>query len=148
MNIRRILSGLFAGWLIAGTAQPGGAATPQLDYRSANSVPTPWKRYAQLVEYDIQDRLGSDDPAAYRLHVFLENRILNAPQDTPPEGSAIISLWIDQNGIVTKVEFASLGDGQADKDLYALLTGQRLSEVPPADMLMPLRLRVALDWRT
>src|ERR1700744_514460 len=62
-----------------------------LDYRSPDAVPAAWMRYAQLVQYELMQRLSADGDQPYRLHVFLENRAVAADPQMPPETSTIVS---------------------------------------------------------
>src|SRR3546814_10738254 len=57
-----------------------------------------------------------------------------------------LKLWIDRDGVISRVEFAPFAHPQPNEDLRALLIGRKLPAVPPKDLLLPLRLalRVAL----
>ncbi|WP_204356147.1 YbaB/EbfC family DNA-binding protein [Burkholderia sp. JP2-270] len=107
-------------------------------------VPQTWIRYGQLAGQQFQAWLEADGDAADRLHRYLEARVLNASADAPPP-AIVVRAWIGANGAVTHVEFASLGDPDADATLRQLLTaGGPLAEPPPPDMLQPLRVRLRL----
>ncbi|RQR52857.1 YbaB/EbfC family DNA-binding protein [Burkholderia sp. Bp9140] len=106
-------------------------------------VPRPWISYAQLVGHQFQAWLEADGDAADRLHRYLEARVLNASADAPPP-AIVVRAWIGPNGAVTRVEFASLGEPDADATLRQLLTADPLTEPPPPDMLQPLRVRLRL----
>lgn len=110
----------------------------------SQEVPQPWIVYAQLVGHQFQAWLEADDDAANQLHQYLEDRILNAKDDAPPPPAVVIRAWIGADGRVTRVEFDSLGDAQADAILHRLLSGHLISEPPPADMRQPLRVRLHL----
>ncbi|WP_260430501.1 hypothetical protein [Burkholderia cepacia] len=69
--------------------------------------------------------------------------MLNASAAAPLP-AIVVRAWIGPNGAVTRVEFASLGDPDADATLRQLLTAGPLAELPPPDMLQPLRLRLRL----
>ncbi|NTZ84678.1 YbaB/EbfC family DNA-binding protein [Burkholderia metallica] len=133
-----------SGWLgaivvvvsvLAGGAAPAVAQTAD--------VPPTWIRYGQLAGQQFQTWLEADGDAADRLHRYLETRVLNARADAPPP-AIVVRAWIGANGVVTRVEFASLGDPDADATLRQLLTAGPLAEPPPPDMLQPLRVRLRL----
>ncbi|WP_244105334.1 hypothetical protein [Burkholderia cepacia] len=69
--------------------------------------------------------------------------MLNASAAAPPP-AIVVRAWIGPNGAVTRVDFASLGDPDADATLRQLLTAGPLAEPPPPDMLQPLRVRLRL----
>ncbi|WP_175840177.1 YbaB/EbfC family DNA-binding protein [Burkholderia arboris] len=106
-------------------------------------VPPTWLRYGQLAGQQFQTWLEADGDAADRLHRYLESRVLNARADAPPP-AIVVRAWIGANGVVTRVEFASLGDPDADATLRQLLTAGPLAGPPPPDMLQPLRVRLRL----
>ncbi|KVA24981.1 hypothetical protein WI44_03800 [Burkholderia cepacia] len=106
-------------------------------------VPQAWMRYGQLAGQQFQTWLEADGDAADRLHRYLEARVLNASAAVPPP-AIVVRAWIGPNGAVTRVEFASLGDPDADATLRQLLTAGPLAEPPPPDMLQPLRVRLRL----
>ncbi|HEF5873251.1 TPA: YbaB/EbfC family DNA-binding protein [Burkholderia cenocepacia] len=125
---------LVASVLVAGVA-PAVAQTAD--------VPPTWIRYGQLAGQQFQTWLEADGDAADRLHRYLETRVLNARAGAPPP-AIVVRAWIGTNGVVTRVEFASLGDADADAALRQLLTAGPLAEPPPPDMLQPLRVRLRL----
>ena len=106
--------------------------------RAANVDPLRTARRAA-----VQAWLEADGDAADRLHRYLEARVLNASAETPPP-AIVVRAWIGTNGAVTRVEFASLGNPDADATLRQLLTAGPLAEPPPPDMLQPLRVRLRL----
>lgn len=118
----------------------GGGAAAQ-----SNAVPASWQSYAGLVVHQFQAWLMADDEAAYRLHRFLEDRTLSAADE--PAGPLLIRVWIDPEGQVSRLDFPSLGQAQADSDLRRILTVSPLSEPPPPDMRQPLTLRLNLQFK-
>lgn len=56
----------------------------------------------------------------------------------------VVRAWIGASGTVTRVEFATLVDPNADAALRQLLTAGPLAEPPPPDMRQPLRVRLRL----
>ncbi|WP_408580405.1 YbaB/EbfC family DNA-binding protein [Burkholderia ubonensis] len=105
-------------------------------------VPQPWISYAQLAGRQFQAWLEADGDAADRLHRHLEDRVLRASAEAPPP-AIVVRAWIGASGAVTRVEFATLGDPNADAALRQLLTAGPLAE-PPPDMRQPLRVRLRL----
>ncbi|WP_322081420.1 YbaB/EbfC family DNA-binding protein [Burkholderia sp. BCC1972] len=131
------------GWLrgiVVACALVAGAAPA---VAQTVGVPATWIRYGQLAGQQFQAWLEADGAAADRLHRYLEARVLNARADAPPP-AIVVRAWIGANGTVTRVEFASLGDPDADATLRQLLTAGPLAEPPPPDMLQPLRVRLRL----
>ncbi|MDN7590349.1 YbaB/EbfC family DNA-binding protein [Burkholderia seminalis] len=132
-----------SGWLrgiVVACALVAGAAPA---VAQTADVPSTWIRYGQLAGQQFQAWLEADGEAADRLHRYLEARVLNARADAPPP-AIVVRAWIDATGAVTRVEFASLGDTDADATLRQLLTAGPLAEPPPPDMLQPLRVRLRL----
>ncbi|KGB93768.1 MULTISPECIES: hypothetical protein [Burkholderia] len=134
-----------SGWLgaivVASVLAAGVAPAPAVAQTA--DVPQAWIRYGQLAGQQFQTWLEADGDAADRLHRYLETRVLNARADAPPP-AIVVRAWIGANGVVTRVEFASLGDPDADATLRQLLTAGPLTEPPPPDMLQPLRVRLRL----
>lgn len=136
MGMARCL--LVAGLMV--TAMCGEAAA------QSAAVPTSWSKYAGLVGHQFQAWLMGDDEVAYRLHKFLEDRVVS--QTDKPPGPLMVKVWIDANGQVSRVDFSSLGQPQADADLRRLLTANPLSEPPPPEMRQPLMLRLNLQFKS
>ncbi|AOR70404.1 hypothetical protein BBJ41_22880 [Burkholderia stabilis] len=132
-----------SGWLRAIVAACGLAAGAAPAVAQKADVPPTWIRYGQLAGQQFQTWLEADGDAADRLHRYLETRVLNASADAPPP-AIVVRAWIGATGAVTRVEFASLGDPDADAALRQLLTAGPLAEPPPPDMLQPLRVRLRL----
>lgn len=124
------------GWLVVcglAVAASGSAAEPP--------VPAAWLAYAAAASDALGQRLAqADDARVARLHAFLQQ----TPQ-TAGAGPLAVRLWIDPVGTVTRSEFASLGDTQADADLHALLEQASLPAAPPPGMRQPLRLGLSLQ---
>ncbi len=122
------------------------STAPVMAQAPAPQVPPHWISYAQLVSNQFQDRLG--DPASdtvVRLHGWMQERLLKDGQPVPPP-AVIVRVWIAAAGQVERLEFASLGQAQADADLRALLMSQPLSEPPPRDMRQPMVLQLTLSF--
>jgi len=128
---------------VGDAAGPASAGT--LGYRSGVAVPAAWKRYAELVQFRFVEWMSGDAEAAYRFHLFMENRVIDSAE---PPAALTVKTWIGDDGIVRRIDFPSLGDAQAEEDLREVLVGQDIGEAPPADMLQPLYLRLSLQWRS
>jgi hypothetical protein len=53
----------------------------------------------------------------------------------------VVRAWLNPDGTVERVSFATLKDAKADADLRAILTRGNIGEAPPPEMLQPLNLR-------
>jgi hypothetical protein len=133
-------SGAWRAIVVAWVLAAGGVSVA---VAQTSDVPQAWIRYGQRAGQQFQTWLEADGDAADRLHRHLEARVLNAGADAPPP-AIVVRAWIGTNGAVTRVEFASLGDTDADATLRQLLTAGPLAEPPPPDMLQPLRVRLRL----
>lgn len=137
-RLRAMLQGLLGLGLIA-------AQAPSVQ---AQAVPQHWIGYAQLASNQFQAWLSDpDNEAVVRLHEKMQDRLLNSRSSTPP-GPLVVRVWVAADGKVYRVEFASLGDAQADADLHRILTAQPLSAPPPRDMRQPMALRLNLEFPT
>ncbi|WP_396332508.1 YbaB/EbfC family DNA-binding protein [Burkholderia anthina] len=133
------VSGPVAAFVVAWALVTGMPARAQ-----TADVPQTWISYAQLVGRQFQGWLEGDGPAADALHAYLEDRVVHATADAPPP-AIVVRAWIGATGAVTRVEFDTLGDANADAALRQLLTkAGPLTEPPPPDMRQPLRVRLRL----
>ncbi|MDH0172256.1 hypothetical protein N7367_12470 [Stenotrophomonas sp. GD04145] len=106
---------------------------------SAEEAPPHWMAYAATAGSELQQRLQQEqNPKVQRVLAWLQTH----PQVPTP---LPVSLWIAADGRISKLEFDSLGDAQADADLRATLQSAPLSSAPPADMRQPLRLGLVLQ---
>ncbi|RZL66207.1 MAG: hypothetical protein EOP81_01450 [Variovorax sp.] len=144
-RVLRILGGVGIG--ITVSAAPALAQTPaRPQAQPAQPVPQHWISYAQLVGNQLQDRLGdAQSEAVVRLHGWMQERILKEGQAVPP-APLVVRLWIAADGGVSRLEFSTLGQAQADADLRAVLATEPLSESPPRDMRQPMVLQLSLAF--
>lgn len=136
--IRHIGAGIGIAAMLAPTealpAQPVQSQQP----------PQHWISYAQLASNQFAAWLSDPaDDAVVRLHGWMQERLLKDGQALPP---LVTRVWVAPSGKVERLEFAPLGNAQADTDLRALLTAQPLSEPPPSDMRQPMVLQLSLDF--
>lgn len=132
--LARLRLRLFAGAAMA-------AAAGALPAQAQTQVPGHWIGFATMAGEHLQARLGSaPDTLIARLQLRM---------DAPAAGAAarqlVVRLWIADDGQITRSDFDSLGDSQADADLRALLAAAPLPQPPPADMLQPLVLGLKLQ---
>jgi hypothetical protein len=107
------------------------------------AVPPSWTAYAAQVAHRLQEELGdTNDPAATRLHQFLDAQATSTPDAASP--TPRVRLWFSRRGQISRVEFSSLGDPQADQDLRHVLRSHAIGAPPPHDMRQPLILRLRL----
>lgn len=125
------------------SATPVSAAQPSA--ASAQPIPQHWISYAQMAGNQFEAWLS--DPAndtVVRLHTWMQERMLKDGQPLPPP--LVVRVWVAPSGKVERVEFASLGQVQADADLRSLMMAQSLSEPPPRDMRQPMVLQLTLSF--
>ena len=110
---------------------------------AAPPVPQHWLDYAGAAGAQFQARLrdGANE-RAQRLHAWLEQRETN-DRLMGVTAPVVVQVWIAPDGAVRRLEFASLGQSQADEDLRAVLSARL--PAPPTDMRQPLVLGVSLD---
>lgn len=111
----------------------------------AQSVPQHWISYAQMAGNQLEAWLS--DPAndtVVRLHGWMQERLLKDGQPLPPP--LVVKVWVAPDGKISRTEFASLGQAQADADLRSLMMTQSLSEPPPRDMRQPMVLQLSLSF--
>lgn len=118
-----------------------GVQAQEVNYRSPESAPPAWGKYAALIKQKFEERVAADEPLANRFRVWLT--------ETPASGGAppvstVVRVWLNADGTVSQVSFPGLGNGQADDDLRTILMRGNIGQTPPADMLQPLHLRFML----
>lgn len=135
MLMRSLVRATGLAWTIAASL-PGPA-------RAAPPAPAAWIDYAQTLGERLRARLAqADDPAAARLHGFLNDQVVRHPRHDPPR--VILRVWLDRAGQVSRARFDLLGDSRADGDLRSLVLGLAVGNPPPPDMPQPVALRIAL----
>lgn len=134
--MRRLLAALAA---IVGVLPSAPHAATAL---SPQAAPAAWVAYAGLVNHTIIDRLGASDPTAVRLRDYLDQ----LPDPTVDSRAELpIRVWVDSEGVISKVDFTPFAHPEPNADLRALVLGQRLTKPPPKGMLLPLRLLISLE---
>lgn len=134
--------GLFSAAAVALGLTPSVSLAQAPRSVAPQAAPKAWLDYAAMVSEQVQARLESDDPAAQRLRDYL-NQLPGA--DTPDGVRLKLAFWIDADGVVTRVDVPLFAHPEPGADLNAILVGQKLSEAPPKDMILPLRLTVQFE---
>lgn len=111
------------------------------DYLPASAAPPSWVQFSKLVKYRFESWLGASDPVAKRLRAYLIN---GAGREDGAPPVIRVRAWINPDGSVERVAFATLHNTQADSDFQTILKRGNVGEAPPADMLQPLNLRFSL----
>ena len=112
------------------------------DYRTAGGAPPSWTRFAKLVRFHFEYRMGADEAVANRFRSYLRE---HAGKEDGPPPALEVHAWLNPDGTVERVTFAPLKNAQADDDLHTILRRGKIGEAPPADMLQPLNLRFSLN---
>lgn len=140
--IRAGLGRFIAGVLVAalGTGMPSAAAPAQVV--SAVAAPAEWVRYAESVTANVKQWLQADTEAALRLRAHLD---ATRPAPGQPTAPIEIKIWIDADGVVTRIAYAGLASAEANADLHSLIVRQQLPGRPPKTMPLPLRIQIHLE---
>ena len=122
-----------------------GLAASHADARtlSPEQAPTAWVAYAQNATQTITGSLNGDEPPAPQVRAAMLGSGKAPAQPPPPLGVAI---WLGRDGMLSRVDFASLGSSQVGKDLRHLLVGRHLPP-PPRKMRQPMRLALHVQPR-
>ncbi len=132
--------------LLASLGLVSVAATPiaaqGLDYRSPDAAPPSWGQFSKLVKYRFEEWVSADEAVANRFRAWLKQTSGTA-NGAPP--SIVVKAWLNPDGSVEKVSFASFSDERATSDLRTVLTRGNVGEAPPPEMLQPINLRFSLN---
>jgi hypothetical protein len=120
------------------------AAYAQLEYREVAKAPPSWMQFAKLVKYRFETWMAADDEVARRFRTYCSERAGQA--DGPPQ-TLVVRAWLNPDGTVERVAFASLKDQRADEDLRTILKRGNVGEAPPPEMLQPVHLSLSLNLR-
>jgi hypothetical protein len=136
--MRRLLASLAA---VVGLPASTSSAAPPTSVTPL-AAPAAWIAYAGLVNQAITGQLGGTDPAAVRLHGYLEQ----IPGQAADKGVQLpIQVWIDGQGVITRIDFTPFAHPQPNADLQSLLIGHHLPRAPPKGMLLPISLSIGLE---
>lgn len=143
--IKRALDRALKMMGVLGVGLTVSSAPVMVQTAMAQSVPQHWISYAQMAGNQLEAWLS--DPAndtVVRLHNWMQERLLKEGQPLPPP--LVVKVWVAPDGKISRTEFASLGQAQADADLRSLMMTQSLSEPPPRDMRQPMVLQLSLSF--
>ncbi len=136
--MRKLFSTLAA--VVGFSPLAAGAATPAAV--STQAAPAAWVAYAGQVNQAITSQLGGPDPAAVRLRNYLgqiPGPLADGHLQLP------VRVWVNGQGVITKIDFTPFAHPEPNADLQALLVGHRLPQAPPKAMLLPIRLSIGLE---
>src|SRR5579864_6937114 len=114
------------------------------EYREAGAAPPSWIQFAKRVKFRFEDWIGADDAVANRFRSYVRE---HAGKDDGPPRELEVRAWLNPDGTVERVTFASLKNAQADDDLRTILKRGNIGEAPPPEMLQPLKLRFSLNLK-
>ena len=106
-----------------------------------DAAPAAWVAYAEAATRTVTTWLEEDGSSASSLRLQLHQTRPAPDQPTPP---LELKLWIEADGVVSRVEAASPAKETVSADLQSSVQGRRLAPPPPG-MLQPLRLAVQLE---
>lgn len=109
----------------------------------ANPPPAAWVRYAEGATAMVTGWLREESETGIRLRLYLDQ---TRPAPDQPTAPLTLTIWIDADGTVSRVEFQPFAHPAANDDLRSMIIGRRLP-VPPSDMIQPLRMSLQLDPR-
>lgn len=130
------VAGLFGAGIATATTH---VAAQEGDYRTAASAPAAWHVFARQLQSSFEQQLMVDDEAALRFQGQLEKR---AESGSAAPAALGIRAWILPDGRVERLEFDRL-DPESAVNLRVLLSRGNVG-APPAGMLQPVHLRLAL----
>lgn len=134
-----------AALLAAACGAAAGFAPPargnEFDYRDPAKAPPSWGQFARLAQYRFESWLEADDPLANRFRAYVAQHF---GQKGGP-ASLVVHAFVNADGSIRDVTFASLGDSRLDADLRFILTRGNVGEAPPPDMLQPINFRLSLN---
>src|SRR5690606_24334309 len=122
---RALATGLAAA---LGLAAPVQAQTQSL---TPEAAPAAWVAYAEAATRTVTTWSEEDGEATSSLRLYLHQPRPASDQPTPP---LELKLWIDPDGVVSRVGFAPFAHKEADADLKTSVQGRRLPP-PPSGML-------------
>jgi hypothetical protein len=135
---RRLIPSLVTSLVaLLGLGVRPGAAAPILNPEQA---PAAWVAYAQGATQAIAGWLNADTPPAPDLKAALE---AVRPMDDPSAPPLVVKIWVDKAGAISRIDFASLGDAEADQGLRSLLLGRPLGS-PPKGMRLPMGIALGI----
>lgn len=132
-----------ARWAAA-LAGAGIASTAPVAAQSVSpaQAPAEWVAYAETATSTITGLLEADSEVALRLRTYLD---ATRPAPDQPTAPLVLKVWVNGDGAVSRIDFAPFAHAEPNDDLRSLIVGQSLPGLPPADMLLPMRIAVQLE---
>lgn len=127
---------LFVG-LAFGSANPVATKT-----MSPSEAPAEWVHYAEEATAQITQWLQAENETAQNLRAYLDGTRPAPDQPTPP---LTIKIWVKKTGVIRRIEYPAFPDADANMHLHKLIVGQKLPNVPPKNILLPIRISVQLN---
>lgn len=107
-----------------------------------SAAPVEWVRYAEGATAAVTRLLEANNETALRFRTYLHQTRPAADEATQP---LELKIWVDESGVVSRMEFTPFAHAEPGADLRSLVVGQRLPGEPPPGMLLPIRIAVQLD---
>lgn len=122
----------------------GVAATTPVAAQSVSpaQAPAEWVAYAERATVSVTELLQADSEQAVRLRAYLD---ATRPAPDQPTALLVLKIWVDDDGMVSRIDYPPFAHAQANADLRGLIVGTALPGTPPADMLLPMRIAVQLE---
>lgn len=136
----RIAKGL--AWLACSAAGFIPAAAGMARMVEPGQAPAAWLHYAEQATLGVKGWLQADSEAALRVRAHLDG-MRGAPDQATP--ALPLKLWIDREGVISRIDFPPFEQAQVNDDLKSLLIGRHLAARPPKGMLLPLRIAIEMD---
>lgn len=131
-------------WKLASAIGIGAAAAPAPAFAqsvSPQEAPAEWLAYASYATTTITKWLEVTSETGARLRAYLDATRPSLDQPTAP---LLIKVWIDANGMVSRIDYAPFAHAEANADIKTLIVGGQLGASPPEDILLPLRIVLQL----
>lgn len=126
-------------WLAALAGGIAGWSTPAHAQGAPPAAPEAWVHYAEGATAAIARWLDADDPAAVRLHAYLDQ---HGSADGSRATPLVVKIWLHADGTVARIDFTPFALAQANEDLRAVIVGRRLPGRLPRGMAQPIRLEI------
>lgn len=142
-------SGAVVHWLLSAVAvliaiTPRASAADH--FLDAGAAPPAWAAFASRLKIACEKELRANNDVSRRLNDRLTKIQADAGPGSDPMRVAV-KIWVSPFGVVERVSFAPLSDGEATGDLQIILSRAKPG-VPPADLLQPVQLSIALKPRS
>jgi hypothetical protein len=97
---------------------------------------------AELANRTLTAWLSDSGEAPQRLRAYID-QARPTPDASPPP--IRLKVWINSQGVITRIDFPPFAHAQPNMDLRSILIGRMLPQRPPKDLLQPMRLELRLQ---